>query len=279
MAVTANYAEDGRILAPGLTPPPSDTHKYRRGSVLVFSGPKLATGASRLAAEAALRIGAGLVTIVGNSEALEEHAAHVTAIMLREEGEGDPLSDARTGAVVVGPGAGGGETTRARVERILARGCPVVLDADALTSFADRPESLFAMLHDGCVLTPHEGEFARLFPGIAIDDRREATKAAAEHAQCTVLLKGPVTHISGEKGQAVYNDHASPWLATAGSGDTLAGMIAGLLAQGAQPMDAAAMASWCHGEAGIRGGAGLIADDIAAILPSILDDLLSSHRA
>ena len=277
MGFSAYYAADGRVLPPILAPPESDTHKYARGHALIFSGPELATGASRLAAEAALRIGAGLVTIVGEKAALREHAAHVSAIMLREEGEDDPLSDRRTASVLIGPGAGRGGATRNRTLRLLNRGCAALLDADALTSFADEPDALFSALHDQCVLTPHEGEYGRLFPDISLIDRDEAALAASERAGSIVLLKGSRTSIAAPDGRLAYNDHSSPWLATAGSGDTLGGMIAGFLAQGCDPFDAAAMASWLHGEAGLRAGAGLTADDLPLLIPSILADLPEWH--
>lgn len=279
MGFIARYEPDGRVARPLLQAPPRDTHKYQRGHALVFSGPALATGASRLAAEAALRIGAGLVTIVGDRQALSEHAAHVTAIMLREEAAGgaaeqDPLFDERTRSALIGPGAGRGEETRLRVERLLKSGCAIVLDADALTSFSECADRLFGALRARCVLTPHEGEFARLFPDIDLKDRTGAAEAASIRSGAVLLLKGAVTTIAAPDGRIAHNVHSTPWLATAGSGDTLAGMILGLLAQKCDPFDAAAIASWCHGQAGILGGPGLTADDFYILLPQVLADLM-----
>jgi ADP-dependent NAD(P)H-hydrate dehydratase / NAD(P)H-hydrate epimerase len=269
MPFKPQYNLNGEVLPPMLREPRGDAHKYDRGSVLCFSGPRHRTGAIRLSAKAALRMGAGVVTIVGEAAALDEHAAHCCSIMLREEAEWTP----RVTAALIGPAAGVGEATRDTVLAILAQHVGTVLDADALTVFAEAPDDLFDALHDKVVLTPHAGEFARLFPDISLDDPAMAAREAADKAGCAVLLKGAVTQIADSSGRWAMNTHSSPWLATAGSGDVLAGMIAGLLAQGADAFDAAAMAAWMHGDIALRAGAGLTADDMEGILPIVFENL------
>ncbi|WP_420605204.1 NAD(P)H-hydrate dehydratase [Novosphingopyxis sp.] len=269
----ARFEEDGSVAAPRLTPPSADGHKYDRGHAFILSGPRHRTGAARLAAMACLRVGAGLVTLVGEAAALDEHAAQVAAIMLREDDGVCAFIDDRTGALAMGPGLGAGERTRAKVLDWLDKGFPAVLDADALTSFAGDPDTLFAALRDDVVLTPHAGEFARLFPDIAMDDRKSAVCVAAERSGAVVLLKGAQTHIADPTGRHAVNRHASPWLATAGAGDVLTGMIAGLLSQHLLAFDAAAVAAWLHGDAGMRGGAGLVADDLPGLIVGTLQDL------
>ena len=223
----------------------TDAHKYSHGHALILSGPVNRTGAARLAARGALRIGAGLVTVAAPKPALAEHAAQLTAIMLREaNGAGELtalLQDERLNAICLGPGLGTEETTRELVEAALTARRATVLDADALTAFEEDPKALFDMLHAGCVLTPHGGEFARLFPDLfrklaePAHSKAEATRDAAERAGCTVLYKGPDTVIADAEGRCGINspacDRAAPWLATAGSGDVLAGFITGLLAR------------------------------------------------
>lgn len=266
---------DGTVLRPRLTPPPRDAHKYGRGSAIVLSGPPLRTGASRLAAQAALAVGAGLVTIVGKREALAEHAAHVTAIMLREQDKAFTAIDPRVRAVAVGPGAGISNGLVDDVATLLLRSIPIVLDADALSAFAARPDTLFAILHPAAVLTPHDGEFARLFPDIPLADRKAAALAAARRAGAVILLKGADTVIAASDGRFAINRHAAPWLATAGSGDVLTGLVCGLLAQQVPPFEAACIAAWLHGDIGVRGGAGLTADNMIAHLPLVLRDCLN----
>ena len=264
------YDAQGRILPPTFRTPAENGHKYDRGHVGVVSGPVLATGASRLSAGAALAMGAGLVTLYGENDALHEHAAHVTAIMLAgvaglAKGEGR-----RVDAAVIGPGHGGGDNTLKTVLALLEKGMPIVLDADALTAFADDPESLFAACHDKTVLTPHEGEFSRTFPDLNEGDRIARCQKAADRVGATVLLKGARAVITAPGGRFAVNEHASPVLATAGSGDVLSGMIGGLLGQGADPFDAACAAVWCHGDIGVRFGPGLTADRMAGVIPVVL---------
>lgn len=274
MVFTLRLAPDGTIQPPTLTPPPVDTHKYARGHAVIVSGPALSTGAARLSAEAALAVGAGLVTIIGDKAALTEHAAHVTAIMLRERDAGFSAIDERVRALLIGPGAGTGNELATDVVALLARKLPIVLDADALTSFSAKPELLFAALHDQAVLTPHEGEFARLFPDIALADRRQASLDATARAGAVVVLKGAQTIVTSPDGRLAINRHASPWLATAGSGDVLAGLICGLLAQGYDAFDAAAVGCWLHGDIGVKAGAGLTADAMVGYLTLVLRHIL-----
>jgi hydroxyethylthiazole kinase-like uncharacterized protein yjeF len=274
MAFTLHLAPDGTIQAPMLTPPPADTHKYARGHAVVVSGPALRTGAARLSAETALAVGAGLVTIIGDRAALSEHAAHVTAIMLRERDDGFSVIDDRVRSLLIGPGAGASDVLAHDVTTLLLRRLPIVLDADALTSFSATPEKLFATLHTQAVLTPHEGEFARLFPDIALGDRAKAALDAAKRAGAIVLLKGSETVVAAPDGRFAINRHASPWLATAGSGDVLAGLICGLLAQGHDAFEAAAIACWLHGDIGVRAGPGLTADTMVGHLTLVLQGIL-----
>ncbi|MGL5838971.1 MAG: NAD(P)H-hydrate dehydratase [Sphingorhabdus sp.] len=270
MPFQCRLSSDAVIERPLLIEPHRDTHKYERGAALIVSGPVLRTGASRLTAQACLAVGAGLVTIVGDTEALKEHSAHVTAILLRESDGALSEIDKRFRAAAIGPGAGICQPTRDRVKDLLEHGLPVVLDADALTVFADDPAGLFAMLHDKVVLTPHEGEFARLFPAFDLGDRATAVRQASDTSRAIVLLKGPTTIIAAPDSRFALNRHASPWLATAGSGDILAGLICGLLAQGNDAFDAAAIAAWLHGDIGVRSGPGLTAERMVDLIPLVL---------
>lgn len=250
-----------------------EDHKYARGACIVWSGPALATGASRLAAQAALRIGAGLVTLAGPREALLVQAAHVTAIMLREivdnAGWQTLLADRRLRSVVIGPAAGVGGATRIAALSALAAGPAIVLDADALTSFAGDPDALataIRMLPRPVILTPHEGEFAALF-GKPTGEAREARALAAARASgAIVVLKGHRSMIAAPDGRVVINTNAPPVLATAGSGDVLAGLVAGLLAQGMPGFEAAAAGVWLHGAIGRLAGAHPIAEDFVTAI-------------
>jgi hydroxyethylthiazole kinase-like uncharacterized protein yjeF len=265
--------------------PRIEGHKYARGHAVVVSGGVAATGAARLAARAALRAGAGLVTVASPHDALAVNAAALTAVMVREAGTPDELAtllaDRRLNACVIGPGAGVGLRTRGLVDAALAAGCGLVLDADALTSFADDPPALFGAIargtRPGVVLTPHDGEFGRLFKEIAPADhapaKLERARAAARRAGAVVLLKGADTVIAAPDGRAAITANAPPWLATAGAGDVLSGMIGGLLAQSVPPFEAACMAAWMHGEAAQAFGPGLIAEDLADLLPGVWQSL------
>ncbi len=267
----------------------AEAHKYQRGSVLVWSGPPLATGAARLAATAALRAGAGVVTLTGAAAALRVHAAHVTAIMLKPAngpaGLTALLDDPRHTAVVLGPAMGVGGLTRALVAAAMTAGRAGVLDADALSSFADQPDTLASLIRHNpapVVLTPHEGEFIRLTGTPALQSpmaedhaqwRRHHARQAAAAFGATLVLKGRRTLIAGADGRLVVNDNAPPWLATAGSGDVLAGLIGGLLAQGLAGFEAACAGVWLHGLAGQIVGRGLIADDLAVAVSKAIAQL------
>lgn len=258
--------------------PEVDTHKHERGHVLVASGGLARAGAARLAARAALRIGAGLVTLLSPKEALAENAAQLTAIMLREVAGEEAFAAAACAAkaMVIGPAFGLEAAHRAHLQAALTakQRRPLVLDADALTLVSP----LRAELGAGDVLTPHVGEFRRLFPGLLSHSasRLEAARAAAAYARCVVLLKGPDTVIAAPDGRAIVNLTGTPFLATAGSGDVLAGLIAGLIAQGLPSFEAAAAGAWLHGRVGERLGPGLIAEDLCEILPALLNDLAPS---
>jgi hydroxyethylthiazole kinase-like uncharacterized protein yjeF len=264
--------------------PRSTAHKYSRGHVVVVSGPAHATGAARLAARGALRVGAGLVSVASPPDAVGTNSAHLSAIMVKPisgvDGLRHLLTDKRMNAVVIGPGSGVGRETQRLVEAALNSGASVVLDADALTSIAHDVKGHLTQAHTRVVLTPHEGEFERLFPGLLAraGSKLDAAREAATFANCIVLLKGPDTVIASPKGNASINANAPPWLATAGSGDVLSGMIAGLMAQGMTPLEAARAAAWLHGEAANRFGVGLIAEDIPEQLPAVLQALKSGRH-
>jgi hydroxyethylthiazole kinase-like uncharacterized protein yjeF len=259
--------------------PQADANKYARGHCLALSGSAHATGAARLAARGALRIGAGLVSIAAEKDAVAINAGHLTAIMVKPfdgaKGLAALLADRRLNSVIAGPGLGIGAATRALVETVLASGASAVLDADALTVFKDEPKNLFARIKQPTVLTPHEGEFERLFPGLLASaaSKVEAARAAAVQSAAVVLLKGADTVIAAPDGRAAINANAPPALATAGAGDVLAGFIGGLLAQGMPAFEAASAAAWLHGDAAGRFGPGLIAEDLPEILPESLSTL------
>ncbi|WP_245944911.1 NAD(P)H-hydrate dehydratase [Pelagibacterium lacus] len=259
----------------------ADGHKFDAGNCVVISGDNLHTGAARLSAWGAVRAGAGLVTLAGNAPALMVHAAHVTAIMLETCDDGaalaEMLEDRRKNCVVLGPGLGVGEPARQMVLAALASAAAVVLDADALTSFAERPTALFEAIRqrDGrsTVMTPHMGEFARLF-GAGGGAKTEKAISAAGISGAVILLKGADTVIAHPEGRAVINTTGTPLLATAGAGDVLAGLIGGLLAQHMPAFEAACAAAYIHGRAAqAHGRPGMIADDLPAMVPAILADL------
>jgi hydroxyethylthiazole kinase-like uncharacterized protein yjeF len=267
--------------------PRLDGHKYARGHAVVVSGGAVTTGAARLAARAALRAGAGLVTIASPREAFAIHAATNTAVMVRPvDGSGELasfLGDLRLNAVVLGPGGGVGPALREQVRTVLAGRRAVVLDADALTSFADEPAGLFDAISargdQPTVLTPHEGEFARLFKSIdQMADRKsklERVRAAAAASGAIVILKGADTVVATPQGRAAINANAPPWLASAGTGDVLAGLVAGLLAQQMPAFAAACAAVWLHGEAAVAAGIGMISEDLSDALPGVFRRLLA----
>jgi hydroxyethylthiazole kinase-like uncharacterized protein yjeF len=279
--------------------PSLDAHKYTRGHAVVVSGPAESTGAARLGARGALRIGAGLVTLAGSGAATAINATHCTAVMVRalaaDAALAQFLSDERRNAVLIGPGAGVGAATAGSVLTVLGSAAAAVLDADALTSFVpdamEAPvkaaglgfvvrsadpepvkEGLFEAIRAReapVVLTPHEGEFKRLFGELA-GSKLERARQAAAVSGAVVVLKGPDTVIAGPDGRAAINNNAPPWLATAGSGDVLAGFVTGLLAQRMPAFEAACAAVWLHGECANRFGIGLIAEDLPETLPQVL---------
>lgn len=256
--------------------PAHDGHKHNRGRLYVVSGGVSSTGAARLAARAGLRVGAGLVTVLSPPSALVVNASQLEAVMVRAFYDAEALAKAveRASAVVIGPGAGVGEGTQRNVLAAAQSAASLVLDADALTSFQSDTDRLFGALSGNAVMTPHAAEFERLFPGLVqAQGRLAAVRRAATAAHAVVLLKGAETVIAHPDGRAILNRHASPFLATAGSGDVLAGLIGGLIAQGLDPFDAAPAAAWLHGEAARRVGPGLIAEDLPDLMPRVLSSL------
>ncbi len=256
--------------------PDAQSHKYSRGTALIRGGAVM-TGAARLAARAAQRMGAGLVTLAAPSVALPIYAKALESVIVRPCDTAAEwqalLDDARQPALLIGPGLGIGEAQRKEVLQALAVKRPTVLDADALTNFADAPEALFSQVHGECVMTPHEGEFARLFPRLKGEKTARAC-AAAEQAGCVVLLKGAETVVAFGQ-EAVVNHNAPPWLATAGAGDVLAGMILGLIAQKMPVFWAAAAAAWAHGRIAALHGPGLIAEDVVEGIPELIKGYLT----
>jgi hydroxyethylthiazole kinase-like uncharacterized protein yjeF len=261
--------------------PRSDGHKYDRGHAVVVSGPSWSTGAARLAARGALRAGAGLVTIASPRDALAINAAASVAVMVRPvEGASELavfLGDRRLNAVAIGPGVGVGEATCEQVLAALSGPRAVVLDADAITSFAPTPERLAAALRvrqaTATILTPHEGEFARYFGVLdertKVGSKLEKVRLAASLTGAVIVLKGADTIVAAANGRAAIAANAPAYLATAGAGDVLTGMVAGLLAQGMPAFEAAAAAVWLHGEAAAAHGPGLISEDLPEMLPRL----------
>ena len=269
-------------------------NKFSHGHVLVVAGGRGNTGAARLSARGALRVGAGLVTLGVPADAGQEVASQITAIMMKTVDDAEDLSvaleDTGLNALCLGP-ALGLDRAKTLVAAALEVGLdprPTVLDADALSAFADDPNALFSMLHEKCVLTPHGGEFARLFPDISgklnevptkgpAYSKVDAAREAAKRAGCVVLFKGADTVIAAPDGSCSINsahyERSAPWLATAGSGDVLAGFITGLLVRGFDPMAAAETAAWLHVECALKFGPGLIAEDIPEQLPAVFRDL------
>jgi ADP-dependent NAD(P)H-hydrate dehydratase / NAD(P)H-hydrate epimerase len=258
--------------------PDVDAHKHQRGHVFVASGGHARTGAARLAACAALRAGAGLVTVLSPSDALAENAAQLTAIMLQEARDESAYAEAARTAqcLAIGPAFGVSDTHyKLLCAAIDAKPrCPLVLDADALTLLSPITHGFT----DRDVMTPHVGEFRRAFPGIysSAETHIDAARAAAAYARCVVLLKGPDSVIAAPDGRAIVNTTGTPFLATAGAGDVLSGIIAGLIAQGMASFEAAAAAAWLHGRTAEAFGPGLIAEDLTEGLPAVLNDLAPS---
>jgi len=249
--------------------PRPEGHKYGRGHALIVGGAAM-TGAARLAARAALRLGAGLVTVAAPEAAFPIYATALTGIIVQPADDLDAfqrlLADPRRTAALIGPGAGVGPETRDKTLAILAAGKRAVLDADALSVFADDPPALFATVKSDCVMTPHEGEFARLFD--TSGSKLERARRAARQSGAVVLLKGSDTVVAAPDGRAAINENAPPDLATAGSGDVLAGMVLALLVQGMPAFEAASAAVWLHADAARRVGTGLVAADVIAALPA-----------
>jgi hydroxyethylthiazole kinase-like uncharacterized protein yjeF len=268
------------------------SHKYARGAALILSGMAHATGAARLAARAALRAGAGIVSVASPIDSVAVNAAHLTAVMVAPfaglQGFEALLSDARRRAIALGPGAGAGPELRRLVAAALTRpaaGRTVVLDADALTSFAGEADKLGELIGRGghaAIMTPHEGEFAKLFAGAAGvdagDDKLARARAAARLTGAVVVLKGSDTVVAAPDGRATIGWDLPPTLATAGSGDVLTGFLAGLAAQGAAAFEAASAGVWLHGAAARAFGPGLISEDLPEALPAVLRRLGDSSQ-
>ncbi|MBM3618175.1 MAG: NAD(P)H-hydrate dehydratase [Alphaproteobacteria bacterium] len=259
-----------------LPKPDASSYKYSRGHAVVQGGGAARTGAAKLAARAALRVGAGAVTVVCDERSLPIYAASFQAIMTRVVADDAEfasfISDERITALCIGPAAGITLQTKVRVLSALRLQKAVVLDADALSVFAENPDSLFEAIQSDVVLTPHEGEFVRLFHDVS-GSRAERAIAAAKQSGAVVLYKGAETLIAAPDGRLMVNRESSSYLATAGSGDVLAGILTGLLAGGMDAFDAACAATWIHGKAAQAFGAGLIADDIPDLIPPILNTL------
>ena len=274
-AAASKVVENGPDLWLSRFPWPSAaSHKHARGRLIVISGDAWSTGAARLASRAGLRIGAGLVTLYAGQDALAANAAHLEAVMLKPFDTDLELEQAadEADAAIIGPAAGVGDTTLRNVLALARTGAALVIDADAITVFRDDPEELFSVLDRDDVLTPHPGEFERLFPGLlkSAPERISAARRAAEKAGAVVLLKGPDTVVAAPDGRSAVSVNGSPWLATAGSGDVLAGYIGGLVAQGMESFEAACAAAWIHAEAAELHGPGLISEDLPGLTPMVL---------
>ena len=261
--------------------PSASAHKNTRGRLIVVSGEMWSTGAARLSARAGLRIGAGLVTLLSPPDALAVNAAHLEAVMLRPFDTDVELEEAAADAdaAIIGPAAGVTEATVSNLFALARTGAAIVIDADALTAFRDDPAELFSVLDRDDVLTPHIGEFERVFPGILgrTPERVSAVREAAARSGAVVLLKGPDTTVAAPDGRCAVNVNGAPWLATAGSGDVLAGFIGGLIAQGMDSFDAACAAVWIHAEAGGAHGPGLISEDLPGLAPAVLRALFEGR--
>ena len=265
------WENDPALWLAQLPRPHPSINKYTRGHALLYGGYPM-TGASRMAARAAARIGAGLTTIAVPEMAFAIYAAALTSIMVQPLKHADDLarllSDHRYTAFSIGPGAGVNAATRARALAMLATATPVLLDADAISVFAQSPDELFHAIRGPCVMTPHDGEFERIFD--TAGDKLTRARRAARRSGAVIVLKGPDTVIAAPDGRAIINSNAPPTLATAGSGDVLGGLILGLLAQGMDAFPAAAAAVWMHGAAASDFGPGLLAEDLPDLVPAVL---------
>jgi hydroxyethylthiazole kinase-like uncharacterized protein yjeF len=261
--------------------PKVNAYKHSRGRLIVISGDAWRTGAARLASRAGLRIGAGVVTLLSPPDALAVNAAHLEAVMLAPFETDQELGEAAEAAeaAVIGPAAGVNDETLANVLALARTGAALVIDADALTVFRNDPEELFRVLDRDDVLTPHPGEFERIFPGLlkSAPSKVEAAREAARRAGAVVLVKGADTVIAAPDGRAAVNLNGVPWLATAGSGDALAGFIGGLLAQGMESFEAACAGVWIHAACGAAFGPGLTSEDLPGLAPKVLADLLMAR--
>lgn len=259
----------------GLPWPAADGHKHTRGRLGVVSGHMTHTGAARLAARAGLRVGAGLVRVFCPPDAAAVLASVLEAVMLQPFAGAEELRREAEAmdAVIIGPAAGVTEATAANLLALERTGAALIVDADALTVFRGRPADLFGALDRDDVLTPHEGEFERVFPGLLASGREAAAAEAAKRSGAVVLLKGPETVIAAPDGRLRVNRNGSPWLATAGSGDVLCGIIGGLVAQRMDSFDAACAGAWMHAETAAAFGPGLIAEDLPDLIPAVLRGL------
>ena len=270
--VPDTFENDPGLWVADLPRPHDGGNKYTRGHALISGGYPM-TGAARMAARATARAGAGLTTIAVPEIALPIYAAALTSIMVHPLAAPEDfdrlLGDRRFSGFLIGPGAGAGAETRTRALALLGTGRPTLLDADAITAFQDDPSSLDRAIVGPCVLTPHDGEFHRLFDPSG--DKLTRTRAAAHRSGAFIVLKGSDTVIAAPDGRAIVNGNAPPTLATAGAGDVLSGIVLGLLAQGMEPFLAAAAAVWLHGAAAVAFGPGLIAEDLPdSLLPGVL---------
>jgi len=275
--VPRTFENDPRLWLDALPRVHQGGNKYTRGHALISGGYPM-TGAARMAARAAARVGAGLTTIAVPAIALPIYAAALTSIMvepLAAPGDFEALlHDPRITAFLIGPGAGVGEATRARTLALLATQRATLIDADAITSFQDDQSTLMNAIAGPCVMTPHEGEFKRLFDPTG--DKLTRTRRAAARSGAVIVLKGSDTVIAAPDGRAIINANAPPTLATAGSGDVLSGIVLGLLTQGMEPFAAAAAAVWLHGAAAAEYGPGLLAEDLPDLIPVVLRRLFGA---
>ncbi len=253
----------------------ADSHKYTRGHAVIFGGGMSSAGAAKLAAISALRVGSGLVSVACTNESLPVYAASLTAVMTKPYTKINQLDslidDKHVSALLIGPGGGVTDATREHTIHLLNHKKPCVIDADAITAFQDNPNPLFSAIKGPTVITPHEGEFSRLF--WIKGPKSERAIGAAKESGAVIVLKGNDTVIASPDGRVAINYNAPVWLATAGAGDVLAGLITGLLAQNVPAFEAACMGTWIHGEAASLFGPGLISEDLPGFIPEILRKL------